>query len=108
MAAAITLLPGENLQAPGLHGRGISKNPVWKLQFKIRATPDRRFLNHRQLKCAIDPASTRPARRPAIPVGMIVEGDQCEWLGKISKPERGEMVKIPRSVENKRRQPLPD
>ena len=73
---------------------------------EISAAPHAYFFHMRQFERPIYPAAATPARRPDVPVRMVVERDNYEWLGYLADPKGGEMMEIPGPVEDERRQRL--
>ena len=73
--------------------------------FKVAATPDAHLSRVRQFERAIDPASAPPARRADIPIGMVVERNEDEWIDEPPCPERAQVVKIAGTVNQERRNP---
>ena len=90
--------PAFALRAP------VSKDLVRPPAFRITAAPDAHLLHVRQFQSAIHPASAAPSRRANIPIWMIIERDYDNLLREAPKPERAQMVKIARAVQNKWRE----
>ena len=84
----------------------VRKNVVRPPAFEISAAPDCNMFQERKLKRAINPSAASPFWRTNVPIGMIIERNQDEWLLHPTKPESRQIVKIARSIENKRRDAL--
>jgi len=75
---------------------------------EISAAPNRNLPDMWQLQRAIDPAAATPARGPDVPIGMIIKGDERDRLVCQSKPQSGQMMKVPRAAEDKFGELRPD
>ena len=58
----------------------------------------------RKFQRTIDPAAASPFRRRYSPIRVIIERDKDEWLIDLAKPNRGQIMKIARAVENEWRE----
>ena len=94
-----------NLQLPGPFRAKVPENISRPPAFEISAAPDAGLLELLNLQGAIDPAAASPLRRPHIPIGMIIEGNEDEWFGQSPNPKSAQMMKVAGTENEKRRQP---
>jgi low affinity Fe/Cu permease len=71
---------------------------------EIPAAPHANLFYLRKFQRPIYPAAATPARRPDVPVRMIIERDKHKWRGHLTHPKRSEMMEIPRAVDKKPRE----
>src|SRR5580700_10958378 len=98
--------PGMNFQVAVALSAAVGENVVGPPAFKISATPYRNVLQLLELQRAIDPAAAGPCRRPNVPVRMIVERNQGEWLRDSAKPERAQVMEVARAIQEEWRDAL--
>src|SRR5437763_7922805 len=79
----------------------ISENLMRPPALEISAAPDRDVPNLWQLQCTIDPAAAAPARRPNIPIRMIIKRYERYRLRSRSQPQTGQMMKVTRTIKDK-------
>ena len=84
----------------------IAENLVRPPAFKIAATPDAHALHMRKFERAINPTSATPFRRPNVPVGMVIEGDEDDGLGKRTQPKGGQIMKVARAIKQEWRRQI--
>src|SRR5262245_568530 len=87
-------------------GSAVAENLVWPPTFKIATAPHRHALHMGNLQCTIDQITARPFRRAHVPIRVIVKRDENHGLGHAPNPERSQIMKITRAVENKWRHKL--
>jgi hypothetical protein len=80
--------PGVDLQSSGPFRATIAEQPARPPALEIPAAPHAHFFHEWQFERPIHPAATAPVRRTHIPIRMIVERDQNEWLRHPARPER--------------------
>src|SRR5712691_6826616 len=86
-----------------------AEEPVRPVELEVSAPPYHPPSQVLQFRCAFHPPPTRPMRWPAVPIRMIIEGDQVEG-GRAHVPEKcgGKMMKIARAVQDERRELVHD
>src|SRR4029077_8726478 len=75
--------------------------------FEIAAAPNTRKPYIGKFQCAVHPCATSPFRRPHVPVGMVIERDENYLVGNRTHPERCQVVKVARAVEQEGRREFP-
>src|ERR1043165_3638389 len=74
-----------------------------KVQLEVSAAPDRDEAQIFHFERAIDPRTATPTWRTRVPIGMIVEGYEHEWIGHAPHPKRGQMMEISGSKQRELR-----
>src|SRR5260221_8038637 len=82
----------------------VAEETAGEVAFEIAAAPDGGPLHERIFQGAIDPGTAGPFRRADVPVGMVVEGDQREWLGKLAGPDGAQVMEIAGAEEGEETQ----
>ena len=100
------LIFGRPIVCPRMHFKNSSafsatvpKNLVWPPAFEITAAPNCRMLDLRKFQRAIDPATTSPSRGAHIPIRMVVERNEHDWLSNAAQSKRGQIMKVARAVK---------
>ena len=71
--------------------------------FEIAAPPNAHAPDMRKFQRAIDPAAATPFRRANVPVGMIIEGNDDDWLSNTPNQQGGQMMEVARAVKHEGR-----
>ena len=95
-----------HIKKSGAFRAAIAENLIWPPAFKIAATPNTRAQHIWEFQRAIDPSTAGPFRRPHIPIRMVVERNENDRFGDAAQPEGGQIMKIPRSIQQKRRREI--
>jgi low affinity Fe/Cu permease len=97
--------PGMHFESPGSLCAVIAENPVRPPAFKIPATPHAYLFHLREFERAIDPTAATPFGGPDVRIGMIIKRNHRRSPGEPAEPERCQVMKISRAVDQKWRQP---
>jgi hypothetical protein len=81
----------------------VAENLMWPPAFKIAATPNTRTRHVWKFQRAIDPPTAGPFRWAYIPIGMVIERNEDGRFREGAQPEGGQIMKIARTIEQKRR-----
>jgi hypothetical protein len=81
----------------------VAENLMWPPAFKIAATPNTRTQHIWKFQGTIDPPTAGPFRWAYIPIRMVIERNEDGRFGEGAQPEGGQIMKIARSIEQKRR-----
>ena len=98
--------PGMNFQFTVALSAAVGENVVGPPTLKTSAAPNRNVLQPPELERAIDPAAAGPCRRTNVPVRMIIERNQDEWLRDSAKPERAQVMEVARAIQEEWRDAL--
>ena len=90
--------PGMNFQFTASFGPPVSEELSRPPAFEIPATPDANLLDEGKFECTIDPATATPAGRAHVPIRMVIEGDEDERFAQPSNPQRGQVMKVARAI----------
>ena len=77
-----------NIELTRAFGAAIAEKLMWPPAFEIPAAPHIHAVDMRQFERAIDPSSTAPARRPHVPIRMIIERNNRERPCNATNPQR--------------------
>ena len=95
--------PRVNLQPTFPFRAAVAKEAPRPPALEAPAAPHAHLLHVRKFEGTVYPAAATPARRPHIPVRMIIERNENKGLRHASNPKCAQMMKIARAVEKKRR-----
>jgi len=94
--------PGVNVESARSFCATVAEKLMRPPAFKISAAPNRDVLYVRKFQSSIHPSAAAPFRRTHVPIRVIIEGDKGDRLGDTLNPERSQIMKIARAVEQKR------
>jgi len=97
--------PGMNFEPAFALGPTIGENIVRPPALEIPAAPNRDALDMRKPERPVDPTAARPGRRANVPVRMIIKRNKDNRLSQPAQPERAQIMKVTRAVEDERREP---
>ena len=92
-----------HLKKSGAFRAAIAENLMWPPAFKIATTPNAHTRHIWKFQRAIDPPTAGPFRGAYIPIRMVIERNEDGRFGEGAQPEGGQIMKIARSIEQKRR-----
>src|SRR3954469_6352 len=94
--------PGVQIEPAATFRTSITKDLLRPPTLEISATPNGDLLHVRKLERAVDPATATPFWRANVPIGMVIERDDCHRFNDAAQPKSGEIMEIPGTVEDER------
>ena len=93
--------PGMDLESALALRATIAEDSRRPPTLEVSTTPHTYFFHARKLERAIDPAAATPARRPHVPIRVIIKRNEDERSGYLACPQRSEMMEISGAVNKK-------